>query len=132
MERPQKRQDCLCSARPCPWIGCKHHLLWSYFDAPQDCPICGKRHYGSHHKFCHKEEYTDRGYLGLHSDEEIIGFVWDMPETCALNLYDKKGMILDEIAKVFRISKERVRQIIDFKGGGALKKARRRLALLKT
>ena len=54
------------------------------------------------------------------TDEEIIDYLINMKETCALDMA-QKGKTLQEIAEVLELSRERVRQLSfwrsEFKGG---------------
>lgn len=36
--RPRTRGDCLAEARPCPWVGCRHHLLLEVEQSRRDPP----------------------------------------------------------------------------------------------
>lgn len=39
--------------------------------------------------------------------------VWELPETCALDIADRGGITLEEVGQVAGITRERVRQIED-------------------
>lgn len=85
IERPRTRGDCLQgenAQRPCPFVSCKHHL---YLDvSPRSGAI--------KLNFPHLE-------------------VWDLPETCALDVADRGGATLEETGHLLNITRERVRQI---------------------
>ncbi len=81
--RPLTRGDCdEDPGRPCPWVGCSHHL---YLDVnPETGAIT--------FNFPHLE-------------------VWEMAETCSLDVADRGGITLEEVGKFTNRTRERVRQI---------------------
>lgn len=87
VQRPVTRADCLpggCNAiRPCPFVSCRHHL---YLDVQHNGSIL-------------------INYPGREPQE--IG------HTCALDIADRAGMTLERVAKLLRLSRERVRQICE-------------------
>lgn len=84
--RPHVRRDCLqggCNAaRPCPWVSCAWHL---YLDVDQET---GAIHYP---------------WTGHEIDE--------VPYTCALDVADRGGIILEEVGEVMNLTRERVRRL---------------------
>ena len=93
---PQKRKDCLGGTRPCPWVRCKHHMVWC---------LSGVK------------KMTNR---------QIIHKIFTLKETCVLDVADKGGVTLDEIGNILGITRERVRQIEFCKRGGAIRRLRHR------
>ena len=83
---PTTRKDCLDGLRPCPWIRCRYHLIWI-----QQARL--------------KKELFRR------SDDKVAAFIVKMSETCVLDLSDRGGMTLEEIAFTMQTTRERVRQI---------------------
>jgi hypothetical protein len=81
-ERPQTRAECQGSPRPCPWVSCAHHL---YLDIN---PTSGAIKLN----FPHLE-------------------VWEMKETCALDVADKGGITLEEVGEILNLTRERIRQV---------------------
>lgn len=80
--RPKERGDCRTAARPCPWISCKYHL---YLDVnPQTGSI--------------KLNFPDLE-------------VWEMTETCALDVADRGGITLEEVGMLLNLTRERIRQV---------------------
>lgn len=84
--RPTVRSQCLPGGRnaerPCPWVSCAHHL---YIDvSPRSGAI--------------KVNFPDLE-------------VWEMPETCALDVADRMGLTLDEVATLMNLTRERIRQL---------------------
>lgn len=86
--RPQTRADCLPGGsnaqRPCPYVSCAAHLAL---------------------------EVRDHGtYATLR--ESFPGVeVWDMVETCSLDVADRGGAALEEVAALMNLTPERARQI---------------------
>jgi len=82
VERPTCRQECLSMPRPCPFVSCSHHL---YLDVnPQTGAI--------KLNFPHLE-------------------VWEMAETCSLDVADKGGITLEEVGAILNLTRERIRQV---------------------
>jgi hypothetical protein len=93
-QRPGKRVGCLegpGAMRPCPWVSCKHHL---YLDV------------------------NDRTGSIKHNFPDTE--VWELPETCALDVADRGGTTLEDVGVHINVTRERVRQI----EGKALRKLR--------
>ena len=82
-ERPRQRVDCAGGElRPCPFVSCKHHL---YIDVN---PETGSIKYN---------------FPGIE--------VWDMKESCSLDVAAQGGVTLEEVGEVVNLTRERVRQI---------------------
>jgi len=82
VDRPQSRAECQSAARPCPFVSCAHHL---YLDVnPQSGAI--------KLNFPHLE-------------------VWEMKETCALDVADRGGITLEEVGEILNLTRERIRQV---------------------
>ena len=88
--RPLTRGDCVDGERPCPWVGCRFHL------------------------YLHVDR---KGELHL-TDADLE--VWEMAETCALDLAERggppdsglgPGSTLAEVGAALNVTRERVRQI---------------------
>lgn len=86
--RPKTRADCLAGGsneeRPCPWVSCAAHLALDVL--------------------------PHRTYASLKVNFPDVE-VWDMPETCVLDVADRDGATLEEVAAVMNLTQERVRQI---------------------
>jgi len=82
VERPRHRGDCMCMERPCPFVSCEHHL------------------------------YLD---VNPHSGAIKLNFphleVWEMAETCALDVADRGGITLEEVGAILNLTRERIRQV---------------------
>lgn len=82
---PATRGDCLQgedAARPCPYVSCKHH---TYLDVSQR---------------------TGSIKLNYPSLE-----VWELPESCALDVADRGGVTLEEVGEILNLTRERIRQL---------------------
>lgn len=93
-ERPKTRGDCAGGQRPCPWVGCRHHL---YLDVN---PSTG-------------------AIRIVFPDLEP----WDMVETCALDVAERGGATLDVVGQLANITRERARQI-EFRGLAMMRESR--------
>jgi len=80
--RPRHREDCATRTRPCPWVSCKFHL---YLDVN---PATGSI----------KLNFPDLE-------------VWEMAETCALDVADRGGITLEEVGAILNLTRERIRQV---------------------
>lgn len=87
--RPRTRGECTDGPRPCPWVGCRYHLLG----------------------------LGDNGRLGPRSavlspdDDAIAERIDALPETCALDVADEGRHGLIQIGDLLGVVRERVRQI---------------------
>jgi len=81
-ERPRTRAACASGDRPCPFVSCKYHL---YLDVN---PETGSIKLN----FPHME-------------------VWEMEETCALDVADRGGITLEEVGEIVNLTRERIRQV---------------------
>jgi hypothetical protein len=82
IERPKTRGECENGERPCPFVSCKWHL---YLHVN---PTSGSIHLT---------------YPTLEVDE--------IAETCALDIADRGGSVLEYVADVLNLTRERIRQI---------------------
>lgn len=80
--RPRSRADCATGPRPCMFISCKHHL---YLDVN---PATGSI----------KLNFPDKE-------------VWELSETCALDVADRGGITLEEVGSIMNLTRERIRQV---------------------
>ena len=82
VERPHTREQCMTMPRPCPFVSCGHHL---YLDVNPESGAIKLN-------FPHLE-------------------VWEMPETCALDVADRGGTTLEEVGAIMNLTRERIRQV---------------------
>jgi Sigma-70, region 4 len=80
--RPVTREACVGGQRPCPYVSCKHHL------------------------FLDVSARTGAIKLNFPDLE-----VWDMQETCALDVSDRGGTTLEEVGAIMNLTRERIRQV---------------------
>jgi hypothetical protein len=80
--RPRTRAECANGPRPCMFISCKHHL---YLDVN---PATGSI----------KLNFPDRE-------------IWELEETCALDVADRGGITLEEVGTIMNLTRERIRQV---------------------
>jgi hypothetical protein len=80
--RPKSRADCVNSPRPCLFVSCKHHL---YLDVN-----------------------PETGSIKLNFPDKEI---WELEETCALDVADKGGITLEEVGAIMNLTRERIRQV---------------------
>lgn len=82
IERPGTRAQCVGGERPCPWVSCKHHL---YLDVN-----------------------PETGSIKLNFPDLEV---WEMKETCSLDVADKNGITLEEVGEIMNLTRERIRQV---------------------
>lgn len=80
--RPNNRNQCVNGVRPCPFVACKHHL---YLDVN-----------------------PDTGSIKLNFPDVPV---WEMEETCALDIADRGGVTLEEVGEILNLTRERIRQV---------------------
>jgi hypothetical protein len=80
--RPTTREECKDMERPCPFVSCKYHL---YIDV-----------------------HPVRGSIKLNFPDVDV---WEMTETCALDVADRGGITLEEVGEIMNLTRERVRQV---------------------
>jgi hypothetical protein len=80
--RPRTRAGCANGPRPCLFVSCKHHL---YLDVnPRTGSI--------------KVNFPDKE-------------LWELAETCALDVADRGGITLEEVGAIMNLTRERIRQV---------------------
>ena len=80
--RPRTRAECAQAARPCPFVSCRFHL------------------------------YID---VSLRTGAIKLNFpdleVWEMGESCALDVADRGGTTLEDVGAIMNLTRERIRQL---------------------
>jgi len=94
---PKKRKDCEKGFRPCPWVRCKHHILWCYTPKADATELLAKSD---------KEIFA----LLFSAGPRNIRCIARHAESCVLDVA-KAPRSLDKIGGILGITKERVRQI---------------------
>ncbi len=80
--RPTSRAECRNTERPCPFVSCKHHL---YLDVN-----------------------PETGSIKLNFPDVEV---WEMGETCALDIAERGGITLEEVGEIMNLTRERIRQL---------------------
>lgn len=80
--RPSTRGECADMERPCPFVSCKYHL---YIDV-----------------------HPLRGSIKVNFPDVEI---WEMTDTCALDIAERGGITLEEVGQIMNLTRERVRQL---------------------
>ncbi len=82
IDRPFHRSQCVEGVRPCPYVSCKHHL---YLDVN-----------------------PETGSIKLNFPDLEV---WEMEETCALDVAERGGITLEEVGEILNLTRERIRQV---------------------
>jgi hypothetical protein len=80
--KPRTRAECAEGPRPCPYVSCKHHLFIDV--SPRTGAI--------------KLNFPDLE-------------VWEMGESCALDVADRGGTTLEDVGAIMNLTRERIRQV---------------------
>lgn len=80
--KPKAREECADMERPCPYVSCKYHLFL--------------------------DVHPVRGAIKLNFPDLEV---WEMTETCALDVADRGGITLEEVGEIMNLTRERVRQV---------------------
>jgi hypothetical protein len=99
VDRPTTREACVGGERPCPFVSCKHHL---YLDVS-----------------------AKTGAIKLNFPDLEV---WEMTETCALDVADRGGTTLEEVGAIMNLTRERIRQV-EVKGLAKLEALKDMMAL---
>jgi hypothetical protein len=81
-DKPRARSECLEGPRPCPFVSCKHHL---YIDVS-----------------------ARTGAIKLNFPDLEV---WDLGESCALDVADRGGTTLEDVGAIMNLTRERIRQV---------------------
>ncbi|HEX2735360.1 MAG TPA: sigma factor-like helix-turn-helix DNA-binding protein [Polyangiaceae bacterium] len=80
--KPRSRIECADGPRPCPYVSCQHHL------------------------FVDVSPRTGAIKLNFPDIE-----VWQMGESCALDIADRGGTTLEDVGAIMNLTRERIRQV---------------------
>jgi hypothetical protein len=81
-EKPSTRAECADGPRPCPYVSCKYHL---YIDVS-----------------------ARTGAIKLNFPDLEV---WDLGESCALDVADRGGTTLEDVGAIMNLTRERIRQV---------------------
>jgi len=81
-DKPRQRAECAEGPRPCPFVSCKHHL---YIDVS-----------------------ARTGAIKLNFPDLEV---WDLGESCALDVADRGGTTLEDVGAIMNLTRERIRQV---------------------
>jgi len=81
-ENPHVRSECAGGPRPCPFVSCKYHL---YIDVS-----------------------ARTGAIKLNFPDLEV---WDLGESCALDVADRGGTTLEDVGAIMNLTRERIRQV---------------------
>src|SRR5262245_54908905 len=81
-EKPRVRSECADGPRPCPYVSCKYHL---YIDVS-----------------------ARTGALKLNFPDLEV---WELGESCALDVADRGGTTLEDVGAIMNLTRERIRQV---------------------
>lgn len=80
--KPRTRAECAEGPRPCPFVSCKHHLF--------------------------VDVSARTGAIKLNFPDLDV---WDMNESCALDVADRGGTTLEDVGAIMNLTRERIRQV---------------------
>ncbi len=80
--KPKTRAQCIDGPRPCPYVSCKHHLFLD---------ISSKT-----------------GAIKMNFPDLDL---WEMGESCALDVADRGGTTLEDVGAIMNLTRERIRQV---------------------
>ncbi len=80
--KPKTREQCGQGERPCPFVSCKHHL---YLDVS-----------------------ARTGAIKINFPDLEV---WEMTESCGLDVADRGGTTLEDVGAIMNLTRERVRQV---------------------
>lgn len=81
-EKPRQREACQVGIRPCPFVSCKYHL---YLDVS-----------------------ARTGAIKLNFPDLEV---WEMQESCSLDIADRGGTTLEDVGAIMNLTRERIRQV---------------------
>jgi hypothetical protein len=99
--KPSRRSECANGPRPCPYVSCTHHL---YVDVS-----------------------PSSGNIQLNFPDLEV---WEMGESCSLDVADRGDTTLGDIGAVMNLTRERIRQL-ELKALAKVERAKERELLLE-
>ena len=80
--KPHIRSECAEGQRPCPYVSCKYHLFL--------------------------DVNPETGSIKLNFPDLEV---WEMKDTCSLDVADRNGITLEEVGEIMNLTRERIRQV---------------------
>lgn len=80
--RPRTRSECINGPRPCLFVSCKHHLFL--------------------------DVNPETGSVKLNFPDKEV---WELEDTCALDIAERGGITLEEVGGILNLTRERIRQL---------------------
>lgn len=109
--RPRTRGECAGSPRPCPWAGCRYHLLLDLLGSSIQLNLTVPSGRGSR-TISGRQGGTMRGWLEVEAlIDRAVDHLDDMEATCALDVADLGAQPLRVVGRLLGVTKERARQI---------------------
>lgn len=108
IQRPRTRGDCVGGARPCPFVGCAHHLA---LDITEVGTILLRGGYESSSGSIAIPIRMTPEDFEREADAFIEHFFEQGRESCELDGADAGGLTLQEVGERSGVTRERVRQI---------------------
>jgi len=103
--RPRTRRDCIDGPRPCPWAGCKYHLL---VDIVPGILNRGRR----------QAPLVVHGNRGQHTEtritvdlDQVVDVLFGLPCTCVLDVAAHADRTLEETGQILGLTREAARLI---------------------
>lgn len=108
--RPRTRGECRNEARPCPWVGCEHHLALDEIPATS-----GRRRASS---LVLEDLAGGRTVLGERADareldafgDRVVDVLLELADTCSLDVGDRGIHEATEVATLARVTAGQVRR----------------------
>lgn len=100
--RPRTRGDCANGPRPCPWVGCRHHVISLRRRTGGVITVDGSQ--------LQLAPHATEDELDAFADS-IVQRLGDLPMTCSLDSAHHE-LTYQQLGKVFGVTPQRVRQLL--------------------
>lgn len=106
--RPQSRAECKGGCRPCPWVGCRYHLLLEVGEKTGGRPA-RLRVLGARNRILSLCATAPAVVVDAISDEAVERLA-GLSESCALDIADRGGIGPKQIGRVLGLSRQTVQK----------------------
>jgi hypothetical protein len=106
--RPQSRGECKGGPRPCPWVGCRYHLLLDVGEKATGRPKA-LRVLGARHHILSLLATAPAVVVDAIADEAVERLA-GLSESCALDIADRGGIGPKQIARALGLSRQAVQK----------------------